>query len=229
MRRAWSARSLTAFASSACMRPTAVSSTRPSTRASWPGSSACCDGCARTASPSDALVLGGDMNIAPADIDVWDARAVHGGTHVSPPERDAFNALAGDGVWSTATDPSDPNPAASPGGTTAPATSTRTWACASTTCCITRARRRAAELAAEIDREARKGMPVPSDHAPLFIDLDAARRQASTRAGRARCSASPRTDTELSCLGIEHRAHPCPVSDRREFARPGRPIPRARQ
>jgi exodeoxyribonuclease-3 len=26
--------------------------------------------------------------------------------------------------------------------------------------------------AADIDREARKGFPVPSDHAPLFIDLD---------------------------------------------------------
>jgi exodeoxyribonuclease-3 len=25
---------------------------------------------------------------------------------------------------------------------------------------------------AEIDREARKGVPVPSDHAPLFVDLD---------------------------------------------------------
>ena len=25
---------------------------------------------------------------------------------------------------------------------------------------------------AEIDREARKGMPIPSDHAPLLVDLD---------------------------------------------------------
>jgi exodeoxyribonuclease-3 len=28
-------------------------------------------------------------------------------------------------------------------------------------------------LGSEIDREARKGTPTPSDHAPLFIDLDA--------------------------------------------------------
>jgi exodeoxyribonuclease-3 len=28
-------------------------------------------------------------------------------------------------------------------------------------------------VAAEIDREARKGPPIPSDHAPLTIDLDA--------------------------------------------------------
>jgi exodeoxyribonuclease-3 len=27
-------------------------------------------------------------------------------------------------------------------------------------------------VAAEIDREARKGKPVPSDHAPLVVDLD---------------------------------------------------------
>ena len=44
-------------------------------------------------SKADALVVGGDMNIAPAPIDVWDERAVHGGTHVSPEERDAFKAL----------------------------------------------------------------------------------------------------------------------------------------
>ena len=27
-------------------------------------------------------------------------------------------------------------------------------------------------LSAEIDRQARKGKPIPSDHAPLFIDVD---------------------------------------------------------
>ena len=27
-------------------------------------------------------------------------------------------------------------------------------------------------VAAEIDREARKGKPIPSDHAPVIIDLD---------------------------------------------------------
>src|SRR3954454_6661151 len=38
----------------------------------------------------DALVVGGDMNIAPTPMDVWDEKAVHGGTHVSPLEREAF-------------------------------------------------------------------------------------------------------------------------------------------
>jgi exodeoxyribonuclease-3 len=31
-------------------------------------------------------------------------------------------------------------------------------------------------VGAEIDRDARKGPPIPSDHAPLFVDLDAAGR-----------------------------------------------------
>src|SRR5919204_4455461 len=35
---------------------------------------------------SQALVLGGDFNVAPADVDVWDPGACHGGTHVSEPE-----------------------------------------------------------------------------------------------------------------------------------------------
>ena len=39
------------------------------------------------------LIVGGDLNVAPTDDDVWDAAAVHGGTHVSEPERAAFRAL----------------------------------------------------------------------------------------------------------------------------------------
>ena len=33
-------------------------------------------------------------------------------------------------------------------------------------------RRRMKDVLAEIDREARKGKPLPSDHAPLVIDID---------------------------------------------------------
>src|SRR5436190_13924511 len=36
------------------------------------------------------LVVGGDLNVAPEDVDVWDPHACHGGTHVSAPEREAF-------------------------------------------------------------------------------------------------------------------------------------------
>ena len=40
----------------------------------------------------------GDFNIAPTDDDVWDASAVNGATHVSPPERDALGAIEGVGL-----------------------------------------------------------------------------------------------------------------------------------
>ena len=45
-----------------------------------------------------SLVVGGDYNVAPTDLDVWDPRAVHGGTHVSEPERAAILALQGRGL-----------------------------------------------------------------------------------------------------------------------------------
>jgi exodeoxyribonuclease-3 len=46
----------------------------------------------------DRFVLLGDFNIAPTDADVWDAAAVHGGTHVSAPERAALQALRDEGL-----------------------------------------------------------------------------------------------------------------------------------
>jgi exodeoxyribonuclease-3 len=42
---------------------------------------------------TDRFALLGDFNIAPTDADVWDASAVHGGTHVSPPERAELREL----------------------------------------------------------------------------------------------------------------------------------------
>ena len=116
------------------------------------------------------VVLGGDLNVAPTPKDVWDEAAVHGGTHVSEPERAAFRALEGAGLvdayrlrhqesgrfswWDYRAGNFHKNlgmridhllvskPVAG------------------------------RVVDAEIDREARKGPPVPSDHAPLLIDLD---------------------------------------------------------
>ena len=45
------------------------------------------------AAPGDRVVLCGDLNIAPADRDVWDVDEVHGATHVSAPERARFEGL----------------------------------------------------------------------------------------------------------------------------------------
>jgi len=116
------------------------------------------------------VVLGGDFNIAPDDADVWDARACHGGTHVSPREREAFARLQrfplvdlyrerhperGRYTW---WDYRAGNFHKNFGMRidhllgTEPAAARVVWA--------------------EIDREARKGKPTPSDHAPLVVDLD---------------------------------------------------------
>ncbi|MYM18765.1 exodeoxyribonuclease III [Brevibacterium sp. 5221] len=44
------------------------------------------------------LVLCGDFNVAPRDEDVWDMAEFEGATHVSQPERDAFQALLDAGL-----------------------------------------------------------------------------------------------------------------------------------
>ena len=43
--------------------------------------------------PETPLALMGDFNIAPLDTDVWNIHEFLGGTHVSPPERQAFEAF----------------------------------------------------------------------------------------------------------------------------------------
>ena len=43
--------------------------------------------------PDVAVVLGGDLNVTPADEDVWDPEKAHGGTHVSAEEREALARL----------------------------------------------------------------------------------------------------------------------------------------
>jgi len=122
------------------------------------------------ADPGEPLVLGGDFNIAPDDVDVWDPRACHGGTHVSPPEREAFAKLCRWGLvdayrlhhrepgrytwWDYRAGNFHKNFGMRIDHllATRPLAGRTVWA--------------------EIDREARKGKPVPSDHAPLLIDVD---------------------------------------------------------
>ena len=43
--------------------------------------------------PAHKAMIGGDFNIAPRDEDVWDMAFFEGKTHVTPPERAAFEAL----------------------------------------------------------------------------------------------------------------------------------------
>ena len=117
------------------------------------------------------LVIGGDFNVAPADIDVWDPRECHGGTHVSARERDAFARLSAQGL-------TDAYRLQHPEG------DRYTWwdyragnfhkniGMRIDHLLVTESVK-ARVIWSEIDREARKGKPIPSDHAPLVIDLDA--------------------------------------------------------
>ncbi len=56
----------------------------------------------RVAAVDGPLAVLGDWNVAPRDADVWDPAAVHGGTHVSEPERVALEAVGLHDAWDTA-------------------------------------------------------------------------------------------------------------------------------
>ena len=123
-----------------------------------------------TASPTEPLLVGGDMNVAPAAEDVGDPRLREGSTHVSPAERAAHARLL---AWGLEDAYRRHHPEAGrytwwdyQAGmfhknlglridhllVTAPLAARTVWA--------------------EIDREARKGKPTPSDHAPVLVDVD---------------------------------------------------------
>jgi exodeoxyribonuclease III len=123
-----------------------------------------------TRDPNEPLILGGDLNIAPTPDDVWNEKAVHGGTHVSEPERAAFRNLLDWGLTDAYRAKND-------------ARGRFTWWDYRAGNFHKNFGMRIDHLlvtkpiadrlvAAEIDREARKGPPIPSDHAPLTIDLD---------------------------------------------------------
>lgn len=122
------------------------------------------------ANPQESIVLGGDFNVAPEDPDVWDVAACHGGTHVSPRERDAVKKLREWGLadayrlkhgeggrytwWDYRAGAFHKNLGMRIDLllVSKPVADRVVWS--------------------EIDREARKGKPIPSDHAPLVVDLD---------------------------------------------------------
>ena len=121
-----------------------------------------------TRDPAEKLVIGGDFNVAPEDVDVYDMAAFAGSTHVSEPERAALAALREWGLvdvyrihhpetgkfswW----DYRAGNFHKGLGMRIDLLYATRSVADAST--------------GAEIDRDARKGK-LPSDHAPVWVDL----------------------------------------------------------
>lgn len=120
--------------------------------------------------PASGLVIGGDMNVAPEDIDVWDPAACHGGTHVSEPERRAFARLCAWGL-EDAYRLRHPEPHRYTWWDYRAGNFHKNYGMRIDHLLVTRPL--AARLVwADIDREARKGKPIPSDHTPLVLDLD---------------------------------------------------------
>jgi exodeoxyribonuclease III len=124
----------------------------------------------QSSAPDQPLAIGGDYNVAPEDRDVWDAAACHGGTHVSPAERAAVGRLRDWGLVD-AYRHLHPEPERYTwwdyrGGAFHKNFGMRIDLLMVTAPLVDRL------VAAEIDREARKGKPIPSDHTPMVIDLD---------------------------------------------------------
>jgi len=125
------------------------------------------------ADPYAQIALTGDWNIAPTDEDVWDIGAFAGSTHVSEPERAAFDAIVAVG-FADVVRPFTPGPGiytywdytrlafqkrrgmridfilGSPG---------------------LAARVTNAEIVKDERRPGKNGDPAPSDHAPVMVDL----------------------------------------------------------
>ena len=124
------------------------------------------------ATPTDALAIGGDYNVAPTDEDVWDPTACHGGTHVSAPERAAFVRLCAWGL-TDAYRLHHREPGRFTWWDYRAGNFHKNFGMRIDHLLVT-ASVAGRVVAAEIDREARKGKPVPSDHTPLVVDLDEA-------------------------------------------------------
>jgi exodeoxyribonuclease-3 len=124
------------------------------------------------ADPAAPLVLGGDLNVAPTDADVWDPRACHGGTHVSGPEREAVAGLLRWGLTDVYRQ-IHPEPGRYTWWDYRAGMFHKNFGMRIDHLLAT-APVAARVVFAEIDREARKGKPVPSDHAPLVVDVDEA-------------------------------------------------------
>ena len=120
--------------------------------------------------PNEPLVIGGDFNVAPEDVDVWDPAACHGGTHVSEPERLAFGRLCGWGLVD-AYRLHHPEPGRYTWWDYRAGNFHKNFGMRIDHLLVT-AGLAGRTVSAEIDREARKGKPIPSDHTPLLIDLD---------------------------------------------------------
>jgi exodeoxyribonuclease-3 len=119
-------------------------------------------------SPSDPIVMMGDFNVAPEDRDLWNPKAFVGATHVTPPERAAVARLNAWGLVDTFRSLYDGSNLFTywdyRRGDFHEGRGMRIDLALATKPVADRA------VWAIVDRNARKGK-LPSDHAPLVIDL----------------------------------------------------------
>jgi len=120
--------------------------------------------------PAEPLVICGDFNIAPFDDDVWDMAAFVGATHVSEPERAALADLEAWGL----TDVFRPH---HPDGKVFSwwdyrAGSFHKGHGMRIDLLLATAPLAGVCTGAGVDRDARKGKPTPSDHAPVYADFE---------------------------------------------------------
>ncbi len=119
----------------------------------------------------DAVLVCGDMNVAPADADVFDPAAYVGQTHVTPPERAALAGLQALGLRDVVRDRWPAERVFTywdyRAGMFPKNLGMRIDLVLATEPVAGRVR------AAWVDRQARKGSG-PSDHAPVIVDLDTA-------------------------------------------------------
>jgi len=119
----------------------------------------------------EAAIVCGDMNIAPTDADVFDPAAYVGQTHVTPPEREALAALQALGLHDVVRDHWPSQRVFTywdyRAGMFHQDLGMRIDLVLASGSVASRVR------AAWVDRQARKGT-LPSDHAPVIVDLDEA-------------------------------------------------------
>ncbi len=118
--------------------------------------------------PEEALVIGGDFNVAPTDLDVWNPAAFVGATHVTVEERAAFASLL---EWGLVDAYRLHHPEGGRfswwdyrAGSFHKGEGMRIDHLLVTRPLASRL------ISADIDREARKN-PIPSDHAPVVVEL----------------------------------------------------------
>lgn len=123
--------------------------------------------------PDAQIALVGDWNIAPLDEDVWDMAVFHESTHVSKPERTAFNAIV-DAGFADVVRPFTPGPGVyTYWDYTQLAFQKRRGMRIDFILGSPRLAERVvhAEIVKDERRPGKKGDPAPSDHAPVLVDL----------------------------------------------------------